>query len=229
MDSGDPPDDTPVDDHGPAEPPSPWAMDWMQLLADFTSGDPRREGPAADAFIGVITRTLAARGAYARRQSWDDISQNVLTKMLENASTIRDPQAWLRRTTVNTYIDSVRRQTTQITHADHLLHSAPWLLPHSPPLVDESVAKKEEAQDLQEGLDKLSLAHRSLVRAVYPNEPERELDTRDEIALQLGISRSDVQNRLRRALSLLRGHIKRGRVLRKFRKSPRRKWHRWPS
>jgi RNA polymerase sigma factor (sigma-70 family) len=209
-------DDVPVEKEIEDDPVSTPPVDWVRLLNDFLSGDSKRERAAASAFIGVITGTLSAHGAYQRSAVWDDVIQEVLLKLLRHGRSVIKPHAWVRRVTISTYTDFVRRDATRYTYGPLLLQ-VPWIFPASHALVEETVVRKEEMEELHQAIERLPPSLRSLVRLVYPEGPENEIDTHAEVAQRLGVRPYDVRNRLRRALCLLSRELRRERNLRRFR------------
>jgi RNA polymerase sigma-70 factor (ECF subfamily) len=81
---------------------------WVEQLEGFRSG----ELDATNQIIALITRYLASIGAFALRDSWDDLVQEVLIALLRHPPESRASGAIVRHiqtTCYRRYIDEIRR------------------------------------------------------------------------------------------------------------------------
>ena len=88
--------------------------DWIAVLDALVKNDPL----AVAKVTSVITAFLARYGAYAIRDSWDDISQEVLIRLLNShrRGAIREPAAIIRYTetiTRNLFLDWIEKEKRQ--------------------------------------------------------------------------------------------------------------------
>ena len=142
--------------------------DWLALLGRIREGD----HVALARVTALVTGVLARLGAYDRRDSWEDVCQEVLLKLLraEAEGAIRDPRAFVAFTgtvTRRALVDWMRR---------NVKGEAPE------PLVDESgqetrlaaaATELERAQDpdlrldLERAVGELPEAERRVLSAIY--------------------------------------------------------------
>ena len=208
---------------GPAAPhtspaPPPGGTDWERLLRDFLGSDARAARASADAFCGVIQGTLRALGAYGRRSSWEDLMHDVLLALFQHGHSVQRPAAWLRRATLNAYIDWLRKESSRNACVSAFTHAQSMQRGDSADvLVEAQAMTREELEELRQAIAKLPDELRSIVEKVYPADPARELSCLADVAGDLGIELHTVKNRLRRALETLGRELRRERNLRRFR------------
>jgi RNA polymerase sigma-70 factor (ECF subfamily) len=169
--------------------------DWMGVLDRLLAGDRL-------AFLQMnrlISGFLAQGRAYDFRDEWDDLRQEVLIAVVENARAgrLRDPKAllgYVRVITRNKFIDRLKK---------HLRHHEKETLPWD----DETArAMSADAEIDVEATASLRAAIREL-----PAEEQRVLDgvyrhgkTYDEVSQDTGLPLGTMKRRLRGALATLR-------------------------
>jgi len=160
--------------------------DWLGLLGRVREGD----RVALVRVTAVVTGYLARMGAYELRDSWDDVCQEVLVKLLraDAGGAIRDPKAFVAYTgtvTRRALVDWVRKNQKGKTPE---------------PLVDdegrearlESFASELSSApdpdlrlDLERALDALSETQKRVVTAIYLEGRSYEEAARD-LVIPLG-------------------------------------------
>jgi len=176
------------------EPPT----DWMEVLDRLLAGDRL-------AFLQMnrlVSGFLAQVRAYDFRDEWDDLRQEVLLAVVENARAgrLRDPKAllgYVRVITRNKFIDRLKK---------HLRHHEKETLPWD----DETArALHEDGPGDVEHLAALRAAVRDL-----PDEERRVLDgvyrggqTYEEVSRSTGLPLGTMKRRLRTALATLRRRL----------------------
>ncbi len=202
----------------PGRTPQRTPEDWQRLLRDFLSADAHAARAAADAFCGVIRGSLRALGAYERRSSWEDLMHDVLLSLFEHGRDVQKPAAWLRRATLNAYVDWVRKEASQATRVRGLQQVHSMLSAgQGEGLLDTSVLLKQELGELREAVSRLPEGLRRIVDRVYPRDPGCELGNLSEVAASLGLEEHTVKNRLRSAITRLGRELRRERNLRRSR------------
>lgn len=198
----------------------PTPTDWDGLLRDFLSSDAHAARTAADAFCGVIQGTLRALGAYQRRSSWEDLMHDVLLALFEHGHAVEKPAAWLRRATLNAYVDWLRKESSQLARV-RAFGQVQSLRTHPEVdgVLDASVLLKQELEELRGAVSRLPEGLRRIVDCVYPRDPGRELATLADVARTLNLELHTVKNGLRSAIERLGRELRRERNLRRFRKA----------
>ena len=192
--------------------------DWDGLLRDFLSNDARAAAAAADAFCGVVQGALRAVGAYERRSSWEDLMHDVLLALFEHGHDVQKPAAWLRRATLNAYLDVLRRDASQAARVRGLGHVQSMLgRGESEAHLDASVVLRQELEELRDAVARLPEGMRRIVDSVYPRDPRREPGTLADVARSLGLELHTLKNGLRGAIERLGRELRRERNLRRFR------------
>jgi RNA polymerase sigma factor (sigma-70 family) len=82
---------------------------WSETLAALRAGDLEARDRVARLVIGA----LASAGAYDRRDSWDDLVQEVFLTLLQDSphsETDAAVAAWIRRVATNRYLDLLRKE-----------------------------------------------------------------------------------------------------------------------
>jgi len=145
---------------------------------------------AMDGYLDMVYRLAHARTG--NRQDAEDISQEVMLKLMKHASQIESEahlKAWLIRVTVN--------------QSNNLFRSA-WRRLTTP--LEENQIRSEEPlytnDRLDDALEKLSLPLRTVVHLYYYEEMAV-----DEIALAIGIRPDAVKMRLSRARKILKKQL----------------------
>lgn len=145
---------------------------------------------AMDRYLDMVYRLAYARTGF--KQDAEDISQEVMLKLMKHASQIENEshlKAWLIRVTVN--------------QSNSLFRSA-WKRLMMP--LEEGVLKEVETLEdddcLDEALEKLSLNLRTVIHLYYYEEMSMQ-----EIAESLGIRAETVKVRLSRARKILKQHL----------------------
>jgi RNA polymerase sigma-70 factor (ECF subfamily) len=163
--------------------------DWGAVLEAFKG----RDAAAASRLSGIVLAYLARFGAYERRESCQDICQEVLLKLWTSADGIHDTRrllGWLRTTTYRSYIDWARRSGVEVP-TDLPERSVPGAPEHF-----------EELVALREALATLPDRSRRIIEAIYLRGM-----TFEEAASALGMPegtlrtlRTEAMKRLRREL-----------------------------
>ncbi len=149
----------------------------------------------------LIQMTQRLRGLLRKKgqssEDAEDLAQDALLKLeiYRRDQTVRDPEAFLRRTAVNQAIDKTRRSrrsplSTSPLDSFDLIDPAPS--------ADESLAARRGLERLQAGLAAMNAKTRDIVLA-------QRLDglTYAQIAEREGISQSAVEKRLARGMLFL--------------------------
>ncbi len=82
---------------------------WSDTLAALRKGDLE----ARDRVARLVIGTLSSAGAYAHRDSWDDVVQDVLLTLITRTPRSHDERgvaAWVRRIAVRRYLDQLRKE-----------------------------------------------------------------------------------------------------------------------
>jgi RNA polymerase sigma factor (sigma-70 family) len=130
--------------------------DWIVVLDALVKNDRR----ALAKVTPVITNFLARYGAYAVRDSWDDICQEVLIRLIDShrRGAIREPAAFISYTqtiTRNVYLDWIAKEGKQADLPKRL----------GPP--DGGPRDPEVLEDLRRALGSLIPSFREVVEAIY--------------------------------------------------------------
>jgi RNA polymerase sigma-70 factor (ECF subfamily) len=174
-------------------------VDWQAVVARLLEGDRL-------AFLELnrlVTGFLAQQRAYDFRDEWDDLRQEVVTAVVENARAgrLRDPRAfvgYVKVITRNKFIDRLKRQL-RVREKETL----PW--------DDETaraVAATEPAPDAAErhalwaAVESLPEESRRIVQGVYG-----EGRTYEEMSQATGIPLGTLKRRLRESVALLRERL----------------------
>lgn len=142
--------------------------DWLGLLRRVREGD----RVALVRVTAVVTGYLARMGAYELRDSWDDVCQEVLLKLLraESEGAIRDPRAFVAYTgtvTRRALVDWVRKN--QKGAAPDPLVDDDGREPRLERVASELAAAPDPdlRLDLQRALDALPESPRRVLSAIY--------------------------------------------------------------
>ena len=127
--------------------------DWISVLGALREGDRL----ALVKVTSVITGFLARYGAYDRRDSWDDLCQEVLMRLIEShrRGAIREPRAFISYTgtiTRNILLDWIRREKRDL----------PVQLE-----ADDVPGDPDVRLDLQRAVEDLPQRLRAVVEAIY--------------------------------------------------------------
>ena len=166
--------------------------DWIAVLDAVLQGD----AVALARVTSVITGFLARYHAYEFRDSWEDICEEVLIRLIKSArrGAIRDPRAFVSytgATTRNVLLDWIER-TARGKGPD------PWRELH----VEVETRDPGELLDLQRALEDLPEKERLVVEAIYLQGRSYE-----EAALLLGTPLGTLKRLRGQALGRLRKKI----------------------
>lgn len=140
---------------------------WSETLAALRDGDLE----ARDRVVRLVLGALAAFGAYDRRESWDDVVQDVLLTLLTQAPRSDDDRgvaAWIRQVALRRYLDRVRKEQGRRRAGSPA--TVGW---RRNVALDESMASDEVAldeglrHDLAGALDALSPRKRRILHCKY--------------------------------------------------------------
>lgn len=180
-----------------AEPSTPGTgVDWFAELAALSCGD-----VAALARVRrLVTSQLARMGAYAARDEWDDLAQEIVVRVwrAHRDGKLREANAFpgfVRTTTRNAFIDWTRRHGREVD------------------LPDEDVIGEVDRQSdrpldpatqqaLRNALSSLSERHREVVERIY-----LENLSYDEAATALNRPRGTINRLQREAILALRAQL----------------------
>lgn len=177
------------------------AVDWLDIVERVKKGD-----RIALARLGsLVTGHLARAGAYDLRDSWDDVCQDTLVKLLRavDQGTLRDPRAFVAytgRVTRTTLVDWIRRNQkgggAEWAATDDA-GAAPALAAFGAEL--ERSGDPDLLLDLERSLAELPEAERDVLAAVYI-----EGNTYEEAAERLGVPLGTLKRRQTQGLRSLR-------------------------
>ncbi len=180
-----------------ADSPTPGvAVDWSAELAALGQGD-----VAALARVRrLVTSQLARLGAYAARDDWDDLAQEVIVRVwrAHRDGKVREAAAipgFVRTTTRNAYIDWTRRHGRELDLSDD------DVVAH----VDRQAERPLDPatqQALRNALATLSDRHREVVERIY-----LENLSYDETAATLNRPRGTINRLQREAIIALRAQL----------------------
>ena len=162
--------------------------DWIAVLDALLNND----RVAVAKVTNVITNYLARYGAYAFRDSWDDICQEVLIRLIKShrRDAIREPAAFIRFTGVitrNVFLDEIEGSKKQ---AD---------LPGRLETPDGDPTNVDVLVDLWHALQDLRGDLREVVEAIYIQGHSYE-----EAAERLGMAPGTLRGRRTEGLKVLR-------------------------
>ena len=171
-------------------------VDWPGQLERIRRGDP----VALLRVTRLITGSLARAGAYRLRDSWEDVCQEVLIKLLRSAATdgLRSPGAfvgYVATVTRNALVDWIRKN--RITAP---LRGAGWAGREA--FATAAPARRDDPDlmlDLERGLARLPKPEREVLDAIY-----LEGRTYEEAAKRLEIPLGTLKRRQRLGLHRLR-------------------------
>jgi RNA polymerase sigma-70 factor (ECF subfamily) len=175
-----------------------------ELIAEYLGG-------ADEAFASLLKRYVKGVFSFVARSTLDDaedIVQDIFLKAWKNLKKYDSKSAkfktWLMRITRNTVIDAVRKKRPLVfSHFETDEGDAFTPEVADPePLPEELIARAQDACDVQEILQKISLPHREVLLLHYMSHQSFE-----EIAVILGVSASTVRSRHRRGISMLRRQL----------------------
>lgn len=142
---------------------------WRETLEALRRGDRR----ARDRIARLIVGTLQATRAYALRDAWDDLVQDVLASLLESGPEAPDDAAvaaYIRRTTTRRCVDWVRKEQGRRRAGSA---SGPGWRRHVP-LEAATLSGSDEASldaslrlDLRRALDRLEPRRRRVLECKY--------------------------------------------------------------
>jgi RNA polymerase sigma-70 factor (ECF subfamily) len=142
--------------------------DWLALLGRVREGD----RIALARVTALVTGTLARMGAYELRDSWDDVCQEVLLKLLraDRDGSIRDPRAFVAYTgtvTRRALLDWLRKDAQGV--GTEPLADDDGREGHLERAVDplEAAPDPDLRLDLERALDALPAVQRRVLDAVY--------------------------------------------------------------
>ena len=128
--------------------------DWIAVLAALAKGEPA----AVVKVTAVITALLARLRAYSIRDSWDDLCQEVLIRLIQSArrGAIREPAAFIRYAetiTRNCFLDWIEKENRQGDLPEGLE-------------ADDSPSDLDVLVDLRRALENLIPSFRAVVEAI---------------------------------------------------------------
>jgi RNA polymerase sigma-70 factor (ECF subfamily) len=179
-----------------SHPPRSAPSDWPAVLDRLLAGDRL----AFLEFNRLVTGFLAQLRAYDFRDEWEDLRQEVLASVVQNARAgrLRDPKAfvgYVKIITRNKFVDRLKRQ---LRH--HEKEALPW---------DEETARAvsidpadEETRALWTAVEQLPEEQRTLVLGIY-----REGKTYQEVSETTGVPLGTLKRRLRQSLASLRQRL----------------------
>jgi RNA polymerase sigma-70 factor (ECF subfamily) len=180
-----------------AETPTPGVgVDWSAELAALARGD-----VAALARVRrLVTSQLSRMGAYASRDDWDDLAQEVVVRVwrAHRDGKVRDSGAipgFIRTTTRNAFIDWTRRHGREVDLADE------DVVAHADRQLDRPLDPATQ-QALRNALSALSERHREVVERIY-----LENLSYDETAAALNRPRGTINRLQREAILALRAQL----------------------
>jgi RNA polymerase sigma factor (sigma-70 family) len=115
---------------------------WENALDEFRRGDTA----TIERLERLITRSLASLDSHSLRDSWEDVSQDVLLALLRRpaACETRFVAAYVRATTLHTFLDHVRRERGRRRSDARLERSSAWR--RCVPLDDVGERRSEDAR-----------------------------------------------------------------------------------
>jgi RNA polymerase sigma-70 factor (ECF subfamily) len=177
--------------------------DWLALQEQLLAGDRL----ACLKLNRLITGILAQLRAYDFRDEWDDLRQEVLVSIVNNARAgrLRDPKAFVGYVRIITRNKFVDRLKSRLRHKEG--ETLPW---------DEETARaaatqvtaddsEERAREVWAEVHHLPEEPRKLIEGVY-----REGKTYQEMSAETGIPLGTMKRRLREGLTLLRQRFEGG-------------------
>ena len=146
----------------------------------------------------------AAYRVVSHRETAEDVTQTVFTKVLANKATLiklAEPQlkSWLYRTTTNLALDIVRRNKYEQPDAEPISE----LIADDSPSPEKVAIDRDRAERVRQAVDSLDDAYREVVMLHYFSN----LTVR-EISECTGISEGTIKSRLVRARTLLAERLK---------------------
>jgi RNA polymerase sigma-70 factor, ECF subfamily len=178
----------------------PWApvagerVDWGAVVDRLLAGDRL-------AFLQLnrlVTNVLTRLRAYDFRDEWDDLRQEVLASVVENARAgrLRDPEAfvgYVRSITRNKFVDRLKGSLRR-----HEKEALPWD-DETARLVASAPRHEDRARELWAAARDLPEEQQRVLDGVY-----REGRTCQEVSDRTGIPLGTLKRRLREALAALR-------------------------
>lgn len=167
--------------------------DWRRVLEELLVGD----RVALATLNRLITASLVRLRAYDFRDEWDDLRQEVLIAIIQNARAgrLRDPQAFLGYVRVITRNKFIDRLKTQLKHPSHEPLAWEQVLERAgePPATDVTV------RDVWAAAERLPHEEQQVLDGVY-----RQGKTYEEVSHDTGIPLGTMKRRLRDGLATLR-------------------------
>jgi RNA polymerase sigma-70 factor, ECF subfamily len=177
--------------------------DWIRILDRLLEGDHL-------AFLklnGLITGYLARLRAYDFQDEWDDLRQEVVLSVFENAQAgrLRDPRALLAYVSIitrNKFVDRLklrlrRREKETLPWGEELIHGT---LPQG-----SSASRDERAADVWRAVGDLPAEEQRVIDGVY-----RQGKTYEVVSAETGIPLGTMKRRLRTGLATLRRRLREG-------------------
>lgn len=179
------------------------ADDWFEAIEAIERGD----RVALARVTALVTGYLTRFGAYRVRDSWHDLCQEVLIRLIRAArdGKIDEPAAFVA------YVGTITRNCLADWHRKNARHEPAERADHEDPLADDLVLaragfvcdpKPDLRADLQAALDALPDTQRRVVAAVYVQGLSYE-----EAAAQLGLPLGTLKRHQTEGLRLLREHM----------------------
>lgn len=143
-----------------------------------------------------LRKLLRSRGRSA--DDTDDLIQEAFLRlqMYRREHEVREPEAFLVRTTLNLSINAVRQRLGRGVHVSHELEAAPLIDPRPSP--DEVVVAQERLRHLRMGLESLNPRTREVLLL-----HRIEGYSQGQIAARLGITVSAVEKHIAKAALFL--------------------------
>ena len=167
--------------------------DWRRVLEELLVGD----RTALATLNRLVTANLVRLRAYDFRDEWDDLRQEVLIAVIQNARAgrLRDPAAFLGYVRVITRNKFVDRLKVQLQCPSHEVLAWEQVLERAP---DDS-ADPAAVRDVWAVAERLPPEERVVLDGVY-----RQGKTYEEVSRDTGIPLGTMKRRLRDGLAALR-------------------------
>lgn len=140
---------------------------WSETLSALRKGDL----DSRDRVVRLVIGTLHGLGAYDRRDSWDDVVQDVLLVLLQQRPRSEEDAAvaaWIRRVATHRYVDQLRREQGRRRGAE--ADRAGWrrnVALDEAHHLDEAILEEGLQQDLASALDALAPRKRKILECKY--------------------------------------------------------------
>jgi len=177
--------------------------DWIRILDRLLDGDHL-------AFLklnGLISGYLTRLRAYDFQDEWDDLRQEIVLSIVENAQRgrLRDPRAllaYVRVITRNKFVDRLKLRLRR-----HEKETLPWgeELTQETLLQESRSPRDERAADVWAAVGDLPVDEQRVFDGIY-----RQGKTYETVAAETGIPLGTMKRRLKTGLSTLRRRLREG-------------------